>query len=357
MERTIANLLGDSQAVTLDRRQLIRGLGVTAAAAFAATVVPQVALAFSGKALTSDGQAFPVVTVNHLSLAVADYARSRDWYVDLFGMRVVWDNGKMCAVEFGSLTEPNGIYIRNTRPNEKAGVGHFAFGTADYMVKRAAMKAEMERRGLKGIKPDGAVGWIAYDPAGYMLNTWVPIKSDAMYPGAAEPCEVVDSATCKAGWESGLKNLGSIPKASGKYFKATSFSHVVLNVPETDLPKERDFYSGMYGMKVIYESLQGSNPQIFLRFGKNTLYLRKTPKPSDAPYCNHYAFVVDDYNQDAVEKKLRSRGFDPKPDSKLAWTITDPDGMRIEVAGWGLPEHIANDCNGANLTCPGGLKG
>lgn len=187
MERTITRVLRDSRGEKLDRRQLIQGLGITAAAALAATAVPGVAAAVAAKAAADEGQVFPVVTINHLSLAVADYTKSRDWYVDLFGMRVVWDNGKMCALEFGSLTEPNGIYIRNTNPNEKPGVGHFAFGTADYMVKRAAMKTEMERRGLKNIRPDGGVGWIAYDPAGYMLNTWVPIKNKAMYPGAAEP--------------------------------------------------------------------------------------------------------------------------------------------------------------------------
>ena len=113
---------------------------------------------------------------------------------------------------------------------------------------------------------------------------------------------------------------------------------------------ERDFYRDLLGMKVIYEQ-PAPNRQIFLRFGRNTLYLRKTANAGDKAFCNHFAFVVDDYNQAKVEAELKRRGLDPKPDSKLAWTITDPDGMRIEVAGWGLPEHIANDCHGASH-CP-----
>ncbi len=60
---------------------------------------------------------------------------------------------------------------------------------------------------------------------------------------------------------------------------------------------------------------------------------------------------------EALLTELKRRGLEPKPDSKLAWTIADPDGIRIEVAGWGLPEHIANDCHGANTNCPGGAKG
>src|SRR3984893_14943846 len=357
MEQLRADLLGYFENIKLDRRQLIQALGLTAAIAFAESAVPQAAATLTAKAAPGEGKVFPVATINHLSLGVTDYAKSRDWYVDLFGMRVVWDNGKMCALEFGSLTEPNGIYIRGLNPNEKPGVGHFAFGTANFMAQRDAMKAEMERRGLQKIRPDGSVGWIANDPAGYMLNTWVPIKDKAMYPGAAEPCSDAASEACKAGWESGLRNLSSIPKASGKGFKATSYSHVVLNVPEADLEKEKEFYTNMYGMKLIYEKKDADSPEIFLRFGRNTLYLRKTAKPDDKPYCNHYAFVIDNYDQAKVEAELNRRGLNPKPDSKLAWTIADPDGMRLEVAGWGLPEHIAHDCKGGAPTCARGDRG
>jgi len=179
-----------------------------------------------------------------------------------------------------------------------------------------------------------------------------------MYPGAARPCAEAASASCEQGWEAGIKSLNTVPKPSGKGFKAYAYSHVVLNV--ADIPQERDFYRDMLGMKVIYD--QAPDPakkrpaQCFLRFGQNTLYLR--PAGADGkPYCNHFAFVVENYRQNAVEAELKRRGLDPKPDSKLAWTIADPDGMRIEVAGRGLPEHIANDCQGANSTCPGGPRG
>src|ERR1700722_15566402 len=126
-------------------------------------------------------------------------------------MRGVWDVGKKCGLEFGSLTEPNGIYITQlAKPTDKPGVGHFAFGTANVMENKAAMKAEMERRGLQNIRADGEVGWSALDPAGYMLNTWVPIKDNAMYPCAAAPCADAQSAACKTEYEKGLKNLSAI---------------------------------------------------------------------------------------------------------------------------------------------------
>jgi catechol 2,3-dioxygenase-like lactoylglutathione lyase family enzyme len=351
------SLLDDFENKTMNRRQLLQSLTLAATAASAAGLVLPAARAAQGSA---GGRSFPVSTINHLSLAATNYAKSRDFYVEVFGMRVAWDDGKKCGLEFGSLAEPNGIFITPlAKPGNAPGVGHFAFGVPSTYIKenKSAMKAEMERRGLQNIRPDGEVGWIADDAAGYMLNPWVPIKDKAMFPGAADPCESATSDKCKAAYEVGLKNLNSIPKPSGKGFKATSYCPIVLNVPERDIPKERDFYSGMLGMKVIFEKLDGPEPEVFLRFGRNTLYLRKTANPGDKPYCNHFGFVVENFNQDAAEARLKALGLDPKPESKLAWTVADPDGMRIEVAGWGLPEHLAKDCKGTSTSCPGGIKG
>ncbi len=361
MPNSVARPLERVERGTIDRRQLLQALGLSAAGAFAASAMPQAAALWraAAQARPPSPKAFPVVTVNHLSYAATDWKKTRDWYVDLLGMRVAWDDGKGCALEFGDPV--NGIYIRNVAAGGKPTINHFAFGIPNITTHMPAMKVEMERWGLKNIRPDGEHGWIADDPAGYMLNTWVPVKDPAMFPGAAAPCADAESAKCKEAYEAGLKNLASAPRPSGKGFKATSFSHIVLNVPEATLPLERDFYRDLMGMKVIYDQpadpAKKQRPQVFLRFGRNTLYLRATANPGDKPYCNHFAFVVEDYDQNRVEAELKRRGLDPKPDSKLAWTIMDPDGMRIEVAGWGLPEHIANDCHGSNANCPGGVKG
>ena len=110
----------------------------------------------------------------------------------------------------------------------------------------------------------------------------------------------------------------------------------------------------MMGMKVIYQKTNGE-PKTFLRFGQNTLYLQKTEKPDEKAYCTHFAFVIENFDFAKVEVELKRRGLDPKPDSKLAWTITDPDGFRVEIAAPGLPEHIAKDCNGVNTGLPRGI--
>lgn len=341
----------------IDRRQVLQALGVIATGAFASSVFPSAAAALAaGPAQTAatTGKAFPVTTVNHLALSAASYTKSRDFYVDLFGMRVAWDDGKQCALEFGSLTSPNGMYIRPLRPGEKPTVGHMAFGVPNFTSQKAAMKAEMERRGVRNIRPDGEHGWSCDDPAGYLLNIWVPEKDKAMFPGAAAPCAVAASEKCVAAWEAGEKHLTAAPKPSGK-FQATSYSFIVLNVP--DVSKERDFYRDLLGMRVIYDKPGGPDGESFLRFGQNTLWVRKTSNLAAKPYCNQFGFVVANYDRDAVEAELKRRGLNPKPDSKLSWSFVDPDGYRIGVSGAGYSEHISNDCHGSSATCPGGPTG
>jgi catechol 2,3-dioxygenase-like lactoylglutathione lyase family enzyme len=340
-------LLENETDKTIDRRQIMRALGMIATGAFAAAAFPKTAALFAASAAQANGsgagRAFPVTTVNHLNLTSASYAKSRDFYVDLFGMRVAWDDGKQCALEFGSLTSPNGMYIRPlTKPGEKPTIGHFAFGIPNFMSQKAAMKSEMVRRGVKNITPDGERGWSCDDPAGYLLNIWVPEKDKAMFPGAAAPCTVAASEKCKAAWEAGQKNRRAAPKPSGKSFKPKGYSFIVLNVP--DIAKERDFYRDLLGMKVIYDQSQSPNGECFLGFGQNGLVLRKLSNPAARPYCDQFGFAVG-ITVDDVEAELKRRGFKPTRDSKYhsSWTIVDPDGYRLGVSGYvpaiALSEH------------------
>jgi catechol 2,3-dioxygenase-like lactoylglutathione lyase family enzyme len=339
----------------VDRRKFVHGLGFGALAALLPASLGTFARLSAGAA--EGARPFPVPTnINHLSCGVKDYAKSRDFYMNLFDMKLVWDNGSMAALEFGNPAAPNGLYIRGlTKPTDKSEVGHVAYGIPNFMKYKDAIKKEMEKYHLTEIRPDGEVGWICNDPAGYMLNIIVE-KDKAMYPGAAAFCDVADSDKCRQGYAEGVKNLNVGPKPGSAPFKPLYFSHVVLNVPESQMDTEFKFYRDMMGMKVIYRKTTGE-PKTFLRFGQNTLYLQKTEKADEKAHCTHFAFVIQNFDSAKVEAELKRRGLDPKPDSKLAWTITDPDGFRVEITGPGLPEHIAKDCDGVNTSCPGGLRG
>jgi catechol 2,3-dioxygenase-like lactoylglutathione lyase family enzyme len=159
MEAIIAKLLQDFEQGKMSRRQLIRSLAVTASAA--AAVTPAVAAA------PPDEPAFKAVAVNHISYQVADYAKTRDFYVSMFGMKVSQDNDKsQCYLAFGDTF----LLPRNGRPNSKTPpphVDHIAY-TIDAWDKDA-VEAELKRRGLTP-RPDTPDSFHVKDPDGFDLQ-------------------------------------------------------------------------------------------------------------------------------------------------------------------------------------------
>src|SRR6266853_6582444 len=91
MESIIAGLVHDFEQGKMDRRQLIKSLGFTAAAA--AGMAP---------AARAAGKPLEALYVNHISYQVNDYKKVRDFYVDLLGMKVTEDDGKQCRLVFGT---------------------------------------------------------------------------------------------------------------------------------------------------------------------------------------------------------------------------------------------------------------
>ncbi|MBZ5659170.1 MAG: VOC family protein [Acidobacteriia bacterium] len=345
----------------IGRRQLIRALGAAATGAWAASAAPKAA-AFAASAAqigSIGGTGFRAVAYNHINYQVADYAKIRDFYIHLFGMKCVWDDGKQCSLEFGD--PPNAIYLRPLRqpPDRPAGAGananwaeqmgsgsvdHLAFSIDNFQLD--SVKAELSRRGLNP-SPDGPFAWSVKDPSGLIVQI---CATRGVFPGQAAP-------TAKE--SDGLQHLDAIPKPDGSIFKAVAVNHLLLMVPDVD--KCRDFYADVLGMKVIYYKPgdmfgvdSSSGPACFLKFGESVLYLRKSLHPEHKPYVAHFAVTVENYDQAAVKAELMRRGFQPVADTKYGWIIKDPAGMRLEVAGKGMPEHVAGDCNGTSQQCPGG---
>ncbi len=170
MEHIIARLLRDFENGKMNRRQLIQSLALAATAASVASV-PAVA--------GTDGKGFKATAVNHISYGVADYAKARDFYSDLLGMKVVFDDGKQAGLEFGDPARPNGLYIRKTKQTgNKPLVDHFAFSIAKF--NKDAVEAELKHRGLNP-KPDSDYGWTIQDPDGYTVQI---CAEKGLYPGA-----------------------------------------------------------------------------------------------------------------------------------------------------------------------------
>ena len=310
MEDSIAELLKDVEKAKMDRRRLVQGLGLTAAAAFAAIAAPKA---------VADSEGFKAVAWNHISYNVADVARSRDFYVDLFGMTPAWDDGIQSELDFGDPSAVDSLYFRKVKPGNKVGVDHLAWSVDNWTKDQA--EAELKRRGLSPT-PGGPVTWNVKDPDGFTVQI---IAKTGGFPGGVVPGSKIDD---------GRKNLKDIPAPSGKGFKAIG-AIVALHV--TDIARSRDFYSSLLGMKVIYYKPEELNSECFLRFGSNdALLLRRSQQLDDKPNIDHLTIVVANYNAHAVEAELKHRGLAAGPQTKFAWTVHDPDGYTIAVAGQGL---------------------
>src|SRR5258705_6598689 len=157
MEHIIGRLLHDYEHGKLTRRQLIQTLALTATAATAAETTVAAAPANA-------------TYINHVSMQVSDYRKTRDFYSGLFGMKVSGDDGKSeCSLTCGQTI----IIARNAagRPGAKAGVDHLAYTLANWDTDksvRPAVEAELKRRGLTIRATEG--GFHVPDPDGFDLR-------------------------------------------------------------------------------------------------------------------------------------------------------------------------------------------
>ena len=154
MEHIIAKLVRDFEQGKMTRRQLIQSLALTVTAA-------------SGVGTAAAAAPANAVYINHVSMQVSDYTKTRDFYAGLFGMKVTEDNGKtQCRLEFGD----NILIARNAsaRPGGKVGVDHIAYTLANWDTDksvRPAVEAELKRRSLKIQTSEG--GFHVDDPDGF----------------------------------------------------------------------------------------------------------------------------------------------------------------------------------------------
>jgi len=152
MEHIIAKLLQDFEAGKMSRRQLIQSLALASAAAS------------SAPAAATEGNGFKAITVNHISYQVADYAKTRDFYGNLLGMKVSHDDGKQCYLSFGdTFLLPRNARNGATPPR----VDHIAYTIENW--NKAAVEAELKRRGLEP-RPDTDNSFHVKDPDGFDLQ-------------------------------------------------------------------------------------------------------------------------------------------------------------------------------------------
>lgn len=161
MEQIIDNLLADFERGRMSRRQLVQALAV---GAVAGTATPL---------LAAEPRKLKAISVNHYVYAVPDYAKTRDFYADLLGMRVSEDTGKQCYLGFGDTL----LTARTSPlPDGKPYITHVGYTLDNWDAD--AVEAELKRRGLEP-RTDmggGAKSFHIRDPDGYDVQVGPPLK-------------------------------------------------------------------------------------------------------------------------------------------------------------------------------------
>jgi catechol 2,3-dioxygenase-like lactoylglutathione lyase family enzyme len=134
MELVIAHLLENFEEGKINRRQLIRSL--TIVASVASVVTPDAMFAAEGP--------LQVTRLDHVSYTVADYAKTRDFYSGLLGLKISDDDGKkqcrlsagnaVIVARTGSATKPYGL------------IDHIGYATE--LKDKPAIEAALKRRGV-----------------------------------------------------------------------------------------------------------------------------------------------------------------------------------------------------------------
>jgi catechol 2,3-dioxygenase-like lactoylglutathione lyase family enzyme len=158
MEHLIAKMLQNYEQGKMTRRQLIQSLALAATAVSAAKATPTAA---------PNNNAVKAVYLNHVGYRGVDYARSRDWYADLFGMKVVFDDGKKASLSVGESL----VVFHSRESTNTPIIDHMCFTIADWDKDKSVkdeVAAELKRRGLSARASEHS--FVIKDPDGFNVQ-------------------------------------------------------------------------------------------------------------------------------------------------------------------------------------------
>lgn len=252
---------------------------------------------------------FQATAINHLSYGVRDYAVTRDWYMDIFGMECVYDDGSQASVVFGRPRRE--IYIRKREKPPVPCIDHWAFSISGFEAER--VRRTLVSRGIEGVDWDGDFALHARDDNGFLTQ----ICAEAgVFPGAAT-----------RGWNTAGKvpsgEKAARPSRTG--WRATALHPVSYRVP--DYERTRDFYATLFGMRVLFDD--GS--KCVLSFGTAPQDSISLAGSADGPAIDHIAVAVAGFDLQQAEQTIRRLGLDYAAAGESAWTLIDPDGQPVQV--------------------------
>lgn len=169
MEPSFIKLVDQFIGGKLSRRDLIQSLG-----AIMATAGIPAAAAAAAPAASRAKRETKVIGVNHISYQVKDYAKTRDYYAQNLGMKVVRDTGTQAYLTFGDTF----FLIRQVNSDEASPlIDHIAYtidgygeNPANWAADHKNMGVELNARGLDALGDEQELSWLMYDPEGLQVQ-------------------------------------------------------------------------------------------------------------------------------------------------------------------------------------------
>ena len=240
-----------------------------------------------------------------MTLAVADPARSQQFYQGLFGLPVQARQGATTVLRIGS--GPQFVALNKVGANAKPGIQHFCM-TVDNFDSERILKI-LTAHGV--IKTDAACertseGWVRVrreDAGGAKEGTPELYFTD---PDGIV-VQLQDTTYC-----GGAGRLGSVclakpePPPHKGVLAVRALSHFTITVSNPQ--RSRDFYQALFGLPI--QAYQGPTPA--LAVGPGPQFLMFAGGPAAKPNIGHGCFTMDSFDPDKVLKTLSDFGVTPQ---------------------------------------------
>jgi glyoxylase I family protein len=266
----------------MDRRDLLKSIAIGA---------------FAGRPAFGAGTGLRGTAINHVSYESADYKKTRDFYVDLFGFQVSEEDDRQLYLWAGDSL----ISAKNTPRAIVPVIDHFGLTVEPWDLN--SVEAALKERGLiariSRSDPHDTQQKSAFtrDPNGYQLQL-------------------------------GARDLETKPSAiaSRAPLKAIAINHISYEC--ADYKKTRDFYAELLGASVSNDD----GKQAYVWFGDAFMVVRNSTNGSTKPAINYVAWTLADWDKDRVMAELQKHHLEGHADATGTSIMTkDLNGFPLQL--------------------------
>jgi catechol 2,3-dioxygenase-like lactoylglutathione lyase family enzyme len=245
------------------------------------------------------------ISLDHVNIRVASSPKTAQFYMGLFDTPVLRNPslraqpnsppGEGFFLKFGD----GYLVISPTFGQEMPGLDHYSLGLRDYV--KATLETKLKDNGTPALARSGGDVWLA-DLDGSLMQLRQP-----------------------GGWARQTATPYQPPPRVGPALSPLSISRI--GIKSADLARAGDFYRRLFGAEMASAASTGSRA---FSVGDSVVELVAAPGRG----LDHIRIAIKDFAVESATRVLRERGIEASV-AAGAVRITDPDGMRVELAAAG----------------------